>query len=462
MQSRALRFSEDEVGPRHCQRDDDEGSGLPCLCSRERTELRRGVNVVDNRRAHSDDSPPTMEIVNKSNLPAEAFSALDKSGREHLVIVAKATYRFGPDRTVELAADAHRPIAATDVFVGQPGFSAPIYEADFVHRKQSCDVLVNATAHAPGGRAVTELRVALRVGDFTKRILAVGDRVWKKGAFGVSATRPEPFIRMPLHYGRAFGGSPAKKLGQDGSAQEDTYFANPIGTGYSSDPSADILDGMPLPATEDVNDRISAPNGKYRPLALGPIGRHWDPRRKYAGSYGASWRSEVFPFLPDDFDEAFFQAAPPDQQIAFPRGGEVVALHHLIEGRTLAQFELPAPNLSVKVLFTSRRAETLQTVVDTLFIEPESGLFTYVYRASTPLDRRGVHSVKLVATGPVCEQWWKSKVFGLEDCGCGGDPEKDPVPPALRGAADEGDEPNLGDAGTGSAGSPSEIGASST
>lgn len=424
--------------------------------------LVEGVNVVDKRRAYGDHPPPTMEIVNKSNLPAEAFTALDKSGREHLVIVAKATYRFGTDRTVELAAEEHRPIAATDVFVGQPGFSAPIYETDFVHRKQSCDVLVNATAHAPGGRAVMELPVAVRVGDFTKSILAVGDRVWRKGAFGVSATRPEPFIRMPLHYGRAFGGSPAKKPGQDGRAQEDTYFANPIGTGYSSDPSADILDRMPLPATEDMNDRISAPNGKYRPLAFGPIGRHWDPRRKYAGSYGASWRSDVFPFLPDDFDEAFFQAAPPDQQIAFPRGGEAVALHHLIEGRALAQFELPAPNLSMKVLFASRRAEALQTVVDTLFIEPELGLFTYVYRASTPLDRRGVHGVKLVAAGPVCEKWWKSKVFGVEDCGCGGDPEKDPAPEALRDVGDEGDRSSLGEVSAGSAAPPSESGAGGT
>lgn len=387
-----------------------------------------------------------MEMVNKSNLPADVFTALDKNGREHLVIVAKATYRIGADRTVELAAEAHRPIATTDVFVGQAGFSAPIYEADFVHRKQRCDVLVDATAHAPDGRAVTELPVGVRVGQLTKEILAVGDRVWKKTAFGVAATKPQPFTSMALHYGRAFGGSPAKKPGPDGRRHEDTYFANPIGTGYSSDPAADVVDGMALPATESFHDRVTSPNGAYRPLAFGPIGRHWDPRRKHAGNYGASWRAEAFPFLPDDFDEAFFQAAPPDQQIAFPRGGEAVALHHLVPDRALVQLELPAPNLAVKVLFSSRRAEELATVVDTLFIEPEAGLLTYVYRASAPLDRRGVHGVQLVATGPVCERWWQARVFGVGDCGCGGDSNNDPAPAADAG----GREAPAGASGSGS------------
>jgi hypothetical protein len=369
-----------------------------------------------------------MELINKSRLPTEVFTALDKSGREHLVIVAKATYNFGHGHPPELAQQNLRPITVTDVFVGQPGLSAPVYEADLVLRKQKCDVIVDATAHAPDGRPVVELPVGVRVGQLSKQFLAVGDRVWRRGPLGVSSTKPQSFTSMRLHYGRAFGGSPPRRARKDGKAEEDTYFANPLGTGYASDLSADVLEGMPLPNTEDFHDRVTAPNGTYKPLALGPIGRHWDPRRKYAGTYDVSWRDEGFPFLPDDFDEAFFQAAPSDQQIGFPRGGEAVVLHHLIEERPIVTFELPVPELGVKVLHATRRAEELSPVVDTLFIEPDLGIFTYVYRASTPLDRRGAHGVKLVAAGPVCERWWTSKVFGVSDCGCGGDATKDPVP----------------------------------
>jgi hypothetical protein len=102
-----------------------------------------------------------MELINRSNFPAEVFTALDKSGREHLVIVAKATYRFAGGSPPELTQQESRSIAVTDVFVGQPGLSAPLYEADLVLRKQKCDLIVDATAHTPGGRPVTVFRLAL-------------------------------------------------------------------------------------------------------------------------------------------------------------------------------------------------------------------------------------------------------------------------------------------------------------
>ena len=329
-----------------------------------------------------------MELINQSSFPTKVFAALDKGGREHLVIVAKATYHFGGGRPSELVQEDGRPIAVTDVFVGQPGLSAPLYEADLVLRKQRCDVIVDATAHAPGGRPVTELPVGVRVGQLSKQFLAVGDRVWRRGAFGVSATKPQPFTSMRLHYGRAFGGSSPKNSRMDGRAEGDTYLANPIGTGYASDLSADVLEGMALPNTEDVHDRVTAPNGVYKPLALGPIGRHWDPRRKYAGTYDASWRGDGFPFLPDDFNEAFFQSAPPDQQIPFPKGGEQVVLQNLVPGQPLVTFELPQAQLLAKVLHRSHAVTELSPVIDTLFIEPGESVLSLVFRATLPLDPR--------------------------------------------------------------------------
>ncbi|WP_224368422.1 DUF2169 family type VI secretion system accessory protein [Hyalangium versicolor] len=361
-----------------------------------------------------------MELINKSRLPLEVTTSLDKSGREHLLLVAKETYRFSSD-SAPVRVEQSRPIAYTDIFVGEPGVSAPLYESDFATTKRRCDVIVDATAHAPDGRPVKQLDVSVRVGSFEKQLLVVGDRVWQQGIFRVTSSEPQPFTSMPIHYGHAFGGSP--QHGETG--QKETYLANPVGRGYCSDPRADIVGQMPLPNTEDPERRLTSPNSRARPFALGPIGRHWHPRSVCAGTYDARWREFAFPLLPEDFHEAFFQVAPPDQQIDFIQGGEPVVLRHLVPGEPLVTFQLPRPQLTLRLLYTSHRAIELSPVVDTVFIEPEAKLFTLVYRATLPLARRGLFDVGMVVAGPVCKRWWQSKVFGTEDCGCDGDNDKD-------------------------------------
>ncbi|KFE67598.1 DUF2169 family type VI secretion system accessory protein [Hyalangium minutum] len=368
-----------------------------------------------------------MELVNKSRLPLEVTTALDKGGKEHLLLVAKATYRFGEGRRMPERVEESLPIAYADTFIGEPGLSSPLYEADMAMTKRWCDVLVDATAHAPEGRPVKELEVAVRVGTFEKQFLVVGDRVWQQGLLRVSASTPEPFTSMRIHYGRAFGGSPklSSKEGQE------TYLSNPVGRGYCPDPRAHIVDQMPLPNTEDAGQRVTSPSAQVQPLSLGPIGRSWNPRSAYAGTYDARWREHVFPLLPEDFDEAFFQAAPPDQQIDFIRGGEPVVLRNLVPGEPHVTFKLPRPELVVRLLYASHRTIELSPVVDTVFLEPDAKRFTMVYRTALPLDRRGLFGISLMAAGPVCKRWWESKVLGTEDCGCGGDSSKDETPASL-------------------------------
>ncbi|NHZ66942.1 DUF2169 domain-containing protein [Massilia sp. CCM 8694] len=64
---------------------------------------------------------------------------------------------------------------------------------------------------------------------------------------------------------------------------------------------------------------MSSPAGNYKAVALSAIGRHWEPRSQYVGTYDKHWEEEVFPSLPEDFDEQHYQCAPEDQQIAYPK-----------------------------------------------------------------------------------------------------------------------------------------------
>ncbi|MFD2425897.1 DUF2169 domain-containing protein [Ralstonia solanacearum] len=145
-------------------------------------------------------------VVGSERLAGGAITALDVSGREHLVLVAKATWSL-PAPGERPRPLPPQPLAMADIFVGEPGQSAMLYGTDFARFKPRCDVLFNASAHAPSGQPVRELLVAWQVGSLKKGVHVVGPRMWRKRLGMVSLTKPEPFTQMPLHYGLAFGGS---------------------------------------------------------------------------------------------------------------------------------------------------------------------------------------------------------------------------------------------------------------
>ena len=48
------------------------------------------------------------------------------------------------------------------------------------------------------------------------------------------------------------------------------YMLNPIGKGYHKELSSSLVDGTPLPNTEEVNRPIKRPDDKYRPDVIWP------------------------------------------------------------------------------------------------------------------------------------------------------------------------------------------------
>src|SRR5438094_752971 len=110
-----------------------------------------------------------MDLVNETKLVAGYTMATDKTGREWLVVVAKGTYGI-PDRPdcEPPLLEEQVPLVMTDMFTGEPGFSAPLYESDFSPRKPRCDVLLNGSCYAPGGKPAIQVQVGLRVGSLTK------------------------------------------------------------------------------------------------------------------------------------------------------------------------------------------------------------------------------------------------------------------------------------------------------
>ena len=158
-------------------------------------------------------------IVGGKHLAGSATVALDVTGREHLVLVAKATWRIpGPGERARPLEP--QPLEPADVFVGEHGQSAMLYGTDFARFKPKCDVLFRASAHAPNGAPVRQMTVGWQVGPLKKGLHVVGSRTWRKRFGVVSLGKPEPFLQMPLHFGLAFGGTRSYEKGRGARAIE--------------------------------------------------------------------------------------------------------------------------------------------------------------------------------------------------------------------------------------------------
>ena len=291
-----------------------------------------------------------------------------------------------------------------DTFSGAPGFSAPVFEVDYAPRKPACDVLLLGSAHAPFGRPVERMQVGLRVGSMNKQFDVVGDRVWQAGLSGIRASTPRPFTQMPISYDCAFGGVDQEP---EDPAEHDAYLPNPVGRGWRKHLKNSWVDGKPLPNTEESGAPVSWPTNKYRPMAFGPVGRGWPQRARHAGTYDQQWLDDVFPFLPQDFDERFFQAAGVDQQVALPRAPLTVALEGLTPDG-LRCFELPHLEAPVHVFPKHGGREDLVAPLDTIVLEPQAQRITMTWRIARPL-RKNMHEIAQVMIGKKGREWWQQR-----------------------------------------------------
>jgi hypothetical protein len=341
-----------------------------------------------------------VNLINDTGLEADWCLGFQADGRELVVVAVKATYQLGEalDEEPTLAAE-QVPLTKADEFIGEPGRSATLHESDFAHRKAACDVIVNGSAYAPGGKPAERVVVGLRVGPIRKRFEVVGDRRWTAGLLSAKPTAPRPFVKLPVSYDRAYGGADASRKKPD---LVETYAENPVGVGFYPRCEETVLMGKPLANTQEVERPATDRKGKYRPMAFGPRSRNVPGRVKYAGTYDTKWTEERAPFWPRDFDERYFQCVPEDQQMPYPKGGEVLVLENMTPGGLL-RFRLPAREMPI--LFTMHRSPSVQreAVVDTVLVEPDERRLMLTWRASVPM-KRSVFDLREVVIGRTAKE----------------------------------------------------------
>ncbi len=102
-----------------------------------------------------------MDFVNHTPFPALAFEGIDPHDQAFHVIALRQTLSFASGK-LEYA-DAQEPLCEQDAYFGVMNESSLRQESDLCQYKPQCDVIVNANAYAPQGKASQRWQVRLQV-----------------------------------------------------------------------------------------------------------------------------------------------------------------------------------------------------------------------------------------------------------------------------------------------------------
>ncbi len=280
--------------------------------------------------------PPTIEpprrrgaaipIVNRTPLKVATLPWQVRPPQDSLTVLVKGTFDLVADAPATIREEALDPTG--DLYVDDDETKSLRYASDFAVFKPKADVTLTGHAHAPKGSspaAQVSFAFGAKGRGFRRAISVFGDRRWQKAVVAVAPTEPEPFASMPLTYERAFGGP--------------RYDRNPAGVGHRGAAGDDGI--ARLPNLEDPAHLVRGPGDTPAPACFAPIAILWKERYARMGTYDRRWLEQRWPYFPEDFDWAFFQAAPAAQQLDYLTGDEPYELRGLHPQHPLLAGTLP-------------------------------------------------------------------------------------------------------------------------
>ncbi|KYF90734.1 hypothetical protein BE20_16735 [Sorangium cellulosum] len=411
-----------------------------------------------------------MELENRTPFPVLEYDIVDARGDESHVVVARGSYelRAAPGagesdgaRITHVAAIADGELVVSDVYHGEINRSSVKVESDLAQSKPRCDVIVIGAAHAPAGEAAARVDVRVRIrrlaaipdlaeaGTLLDHRLAVhGARAFERKDDGWALTDPEPFVALPLRYEHAFGGQ-LKVYAEDEAARRldgahrlseaarrahpeaeaapvahATCAHNPFGVGFLEGWYADAAEVKRWPAprieapgagiTAEIFARMVA--GEVRageapelsPRGFGVIAKPWQPRLKLAGTFDDRWLAERWPYMPPDFDMAYWNGAHPDMQCDYLLGGELAELWNLLPpsapgaapeaAGTACRFHVPEAAVVVRLAGKGDAVSFAAVPIDTVIVDLEQMRLSLVWRARIPASLE-VEGVTLLSLG---------------------------------------------------------------
>ncbi|WP_437991404.1 DUF2169 family type VI secretion system accessory protein [Sorangium sp. So ce145] len=308
--------------------------------------------------------------VHRAGPVASGATLWRSRGQLHVTLVAKASFALVP------GGEARRieplELVRSEVYTRGNPMKPLLAASELAPWLARAEVVLTGHAWAPGGAPVRQMAVRLallRAGAalVDKRLEVLGDR-----AGGAAAgAQPEPFVKMPIEYQRAYGGPGEPE--------------NPLGVGAGEGGGGALPNLLP-------------PGGGRAPVGLGPIPPIVPSRTRLLRGLARA-ELEGIASIPDDFDWSYFQSAPADQRFDRVLGGEEIVLEGLSQHHPMMATRLPALRALATILLPNGAARWLPLVGDTLIVQPDAERCAVVFRGSFQVASEEVLSALRAAVG---------------------------------------------------------------
>ncbi|WP_437982766.1 DUF2169 family type VI secretion system accessory protein [Sorangium sp. So ce117] len=299
---------------------------------------------------------PALDVLRAG--PIAAGATLWRSrGQLHVTLVAKATFALVPGGEARRIAPLE--LVRSEVYTRGNPMKPLLAASELAPWLARAEVVLTGHAWAPGGAPVRGMAVRLailRAGAalVDKRLEVMGDRAGGAAA----AALPEPFVKMPIEYQRAYGGPGEPE--------------NPLGVGAGVDEHVGGRGALP---------NLLPPGGGRAPVGLGPIPPIVPSRARLLRGLARA-ELEGIASIPDDFDWSYFQSAPVDQRFDRVLGGEEIVMEGLSQHHPALATRLPALRALATILLPNGAARWLPLVGDTLIVQPDAERCAVVFRGS--------------------------------------------------------------------------------
>lgn len=319
-----------------------------------------------------------MIVVSECPLRVVSLGWRLSTGEPALTVVCKATYLLQPGQS-PLAPQQDAPNEDDNHWDDDPGRSLWA-TSDLAPFKARPEVVLVGHAFASQKQAVRSLFARLVVGTVDKVIEVYADRAWL--SHGEMREGPR-FLKMRLAYERAAASA-----------------TNPVGVSFDAPP--DGQGARAVPNLQPAGLLMSGPADRFAPIGFGPFAATWSGRRERLGRNAATWSPADWHTrpLPTDFDPAYFNVAPVDQQLDELRPDERIVLEGLHPEHARLVTCLPGVRPRAMLERPGRPAEEMRLRADTLWIDTDREVCTMVWRGAVPLGH-AAEAGRVVVTAEV-------------------------------------------------------------
>ncbi|CAM2836961.1 DUF2169 family type VI secretion system accessory protein [Moritella viscosa] len=308
----------------------------------------------------------------KSELPYSVGGRFQRDHNGLEVWVATLKKRWILDGGIWVEDSECVEILDNPLYLNEPGLSPVISDHDFAIYKKNTDVVIHGKAKTFKKEPCVELICRLFVDKhIDKQIKVVGHREWVVQSGSIIPSMPLRFITSEIDYTCALGGHDER---------------NRLGCGVGEN-MAD-LQTQNVPSMFNVDEDWSLNSKKIGVVGFGALPTFFQQRYCLAGSFDDAWINSRRPLLPIDFDTAFYQTSPVDQQCSgFLMGGERISLSGFSHEGVMT-FILPKQCYEAKVRYSDDIVNTEIMDLHTLFFDTEKGTVSATFTASFPCQGR--------------------------------------------------------------------------